>query len=74
MHRSKIGEVVVDSCMHGTWFDREELGAVMRHVRGDAPLHRGAEAAFLAEEEDRKKYGPLKDVVAFFRDLVPPKS
>lgn len=73
MHRSKIGQVVVDSCVHGTWFDREELGAVMRHVRGEAPLHRGAEAAFMAEEEDRKKYGPFKEVVAFFRELVPAK-
>jgi Zn-finger nucleic acid-binding protein len=43
------GAPTVDRCdQHGTWFDREELGAAMRVMRGESPEGpRGVEARYL---------------------------
>jgi Zn-finger nucleic acid-binding protein len=73
MHRKSIGQIVVDLCEHGTWFDRTELVAVMRFMRGEPPEEArvGVEAAFLKEHADRKKWGWLVGVVELFSELLP---
>lgn len=39
------GEVLVDVCtLHGTWFDRNELQAIARHLHAARPTPVGAEA------------------------------
>lgn len=73
MHRNSIGQIVVDLCEHGTWFDRTELVAVMRFMRGEPPeeASRGIEAAFLKEHAERQKWGWLVGVVELFSELLP---
>jgi Zn-finger nucleic acid-binding protein len=70
MQRSKIGHVVIDLCAHGTWFDRTELKAVMHHMRGEPEPSKGVEETFMREQADRKKWGPLSDLVGFFQELL----
>lgn len=70
MQRSLIGQVVVDICGHGTWFDRTELVAVMAHVRGESEEKSGVERTLEQEALLRADWGPLAGLVAFFRDLL----
>ncbi len=70
MARRMLGVVVVDMCVHGTWFDRTELGAVMRARRGESEIARGLETDYLREHAERRKWGPLVLAVELFRLLA----
>ncbi len=70
MTRRAVAGVVVDTCSHGTWFDRTELVAIMRARRGEAPTARGLDAAFLREHADREKWGPLMAAIELYRRLI----
>lgn len=54
---ARVSGVIVDVCHdHGTWFDREELGRVVRFVQeGGLSKSRAAEVERLREEQRRHK-------------------
>lgn len=71
MVRRVVSAVIVDTCSHGTWFDRTELVAILRARSGEPRFVRGLDAAFLREHADREKtWGPLMAAMETFRRLV----
>lgn len=70
MRRSIIGQVIVDLCGHGTWFDRTELATVMRHVRGEPDPVSGVDQVYMREQSEGAKWAALASLVTFFQDLL----
>jgi len=74
MHRSKVGQVIIDLCGHGTWFDRTEITAVMTHMRGETEPTTGVMSEFTKEQLARDKWGALAGLVLFFESLLTPTN
>jgi Zn-finger nucleic acid-binding protein len=74
MIRSKVGNTTIDQCVgHGTWFDRMELAAVMRNMRGEADPKSALEEKYLAEVKSpfHAEIKELKETLSFlFHALV----
>ncbi|HQY60819.1 MAG: zf-TFIIB domain-containing protein [Myxococcales bacterium] len=70
MTRGTVEGVPIDTCSHGTWFDRTELIAIMRSRRGELSSGRGLDAVFLREHADRERWGPLMSAVEAVRRLL----
>jgi Zn-finger nucleic acid-binding protein len=74
MDRSKIGSTTIDQCIgHGTWFDRMELAAVMRNMRGEAQPKSALEEKYYAEVKSpfHAELKEVKETLAFlFRALT----
>lgn len=65
MMRVRIGTIILDSCAaHGTWFDRAELGGVVRLCRALKKRHANARAGVLRQT--------WTTVTSFFESLVVP--
>ena len=65
MARRFVGKVVIDSCSHGTWFDRDELATVMAFERGEAPPD-----VFSKRERRLLEWGPWAGVIEMFEGLL----
>lgn len=64
-----MGSVEVDSCAHGTWFDRNELVVAIGVMRGDPPPVSSIEDRFLEEARLRAQH-PLAPALNAVRTVL----
>ena len=73
MVRNKIGGTTIDQCIgHGTWFDRMELAAVMRTMRGEDDKKSALEEKYFAEVKSpfHAEIKEIKETLAFLFDAL----